>query len=115
LVSEHRDLIITLDSHDTGYSLTSSSFSIPFRGIEKHFGYDKELSFDINVHDLYDFRVSECQTMTLKADLNVKVYVHLDDRVELAAEWDLTHAEASFTVTMDDMNIKAHITKVFFD
>lgn len=115
MVSEHRDLIITLDSHDTGYSLTSSSFSIPFRGIEKHFGYDKELSFDINVHDLYDFRVSECQTMTLKANLNVKVYVHLDDRVELAAEWDLTHAEASFTVTMDDMNIKAHITKVFFD
>ena len=83
--------------------------------MEKYYGYDKQLSFDINVRDIYDFHVSESGKMDAKTNVNVKVYVHLDDRVELALDWDLIHATVSFTAMVTDMNIRAHVTGANFD
>jgi hypothetical protein len=83
--------------------------------MEKHYGYDKQLSFDINVRDIYDFHVSESGKMDAKTDVNVKVYVHLDDRVELTLDWDLINATVSFIAMVTDMNIRAHITGANFD
>ena len=59
IVQQNRDFIITLDTYDTGYDLTTSSFSIPFRGIKNFYGEDKQLQFDINVKDIYDFHSIE--------------------------------------------------------
>jgi len=83
--------------------------------MEKYYGYDKQLSFDINVRDIHDFHVSKSGKMDVKTDVNVKVYVHLDDKVELALDWDLIHATVSFTAIVTDMNIRAHITGAHFD
>ena len=115
LVVENREKIITLDTNDTGINLTTSTLSIPLRGIEKHYGYDQQLSFDLNVRDIYDFHVLQSGKMDARTDINVKLYVHLEDRSELALDWDLIHARVSFNAIVTDMNIRAHITEINFD
>jgi hypothetical protein len=117
IVQAHQDLIITLDSADTGYSLTTSSFAIPFRGIKKVYGEDKELSFDINVKNIYDFHSFQGEMkMSVRVDANCKVYVHFEDRVELALDVDLFNAFANFTIEIEEgLTIRAHLCLIEFD
>ena len=53
--------------------------------------------------------------MDARTDINVKLYVHLEDRSELALVWDLIHARVSFNAIVTDMNNRAHITEIIFD
>lgn len=54
--------------------------------------------------------------MSVRADANCKVYVHLEDRVELALDVDLLNAFANFTIGIEEgLRIRAHICLIEFD
>lgn len=54
--------------------------------------------------------------MSVRADANCKVYVHLEDRIELALDVDFFNAFANFTIVIEEgMRIRAHLCLIEFD